>query len=260
MSTLNGLRYAGLASLFVFVVSGSPKAAKASDPLVGTYRDESQQITVTFKAKRGGYVGKLSFDGQNQVVRAHWVNDQLLGTTTDETGAQISWVGQLQGRTLYVQSHELSLVLHRVASSPSKRRQRKRAKTSRSQKPPSPRPLPSQAFQRIAGSKLYWSRKGRLYRSGSGGYGEIDFCPDGTFRDLSEYSYRAETGHGLAAGAGQHRGSGTWRLQNRNGRGILALQYHTGKTDAFFLDKVLSGSWRNGRIRLAMGWRKAHCP
>ena len=122
-----------------------------------------------------------------------------------------------------------------------------------------------QAFNRISGSKLYiYTSSSSVLSSSSSSYSEIDFCPNGYFKDYSEastyvqggnYDYNTGTYDAGAGAASSGNYNGSWSI----GNGALILQYGNGQTASYDLNEVLSGSWQRGRTKFAMDWNKGSC-
>lgn len=236
---------------------GHRAQAQSTDSFIGTFSNKEYGTTLTLKNVQGTYQGTLSTGYMNFKVTGKLAGDQLQGEVYHGQGRALPWRAWMKNGQLIVDAyggeHPYEQVSKEVAAYNS-------WQTT----------LASEEAKRIAGSRLYWHREASIFATSGGAYGEIDLCPDGTFRDFSESSVMVEAGPenynreyydkmGSAGAASVSRSSGYWTVLTYQGVAYVGIQYSTGASYSTPLSQVMGGTWYVGKVKYAMDWGKGAC-
>lgn len=229
--------------------------AQSGNSLAGTYKNDLYGTTLILAPDASGFKGVLTTGYMNFQVTATQSNGQLTGSVMHGNGQPISWTARMNGEQLIVDAYGAQNAYRKVSTDT---------------KLPTQGMLASAEAQRIGGSRLYWYREASIIATSGGAYGEIDFCPDGTFRDYSESSVMVEAGPdnynreyydkmGSAGYASNSRSSGYWTIVNYQGVPYVGIQYASGGSNSAPLSQVMGGTWYVGKTKYAMDWGKGQC-
>ena len=258
-------RAAGCAMVAFGLWTTAPEA-RASDPFTGVFVDPKGGAEIVLRREGAGYAGRLRAGGRSARLEATR-GAEGIGGFIHGPGEPLPWSARVVSGGLWVQTPlgRALYVRKGAAVRPSPKPSPKPARPSRSL----PDASGGAAAARISGSRLYvMTRSSMLSRQRTGAYSEIDLCPGGVFFDRSEasvqvggqYDGRRGSNRDWAGGASVQGGSGRWTVARGPGGAVLRLQWRSGQTASHPLSDVSSGSWRRGRTRFAMDWKKGRCP
>ncbi len=253
--------------------------AQNSDPFVGTFVDQQQSTALVLQTSGNGYEGAISSGNIYFTLTAQRVGQQLQGQIISGIGTSLPWSATINGNQLQMSASGVTTVFYRMntqgqpqggngSNTDYQNYQRGASNPYNNGNTGVGNQLSSREAQKIAGSRLYWFRKASILATGGGAYGEIDFCPNGFFKDYTESSITVEGGSrdyntgrntAWASSASWERSSGKWSITNVQGQRALVLQYKNGNTVTYYLNNVMSGSWYIGKVKYAMDWGKGQC-